>query len=304
MNLLEKFYKGSLNRTYQRLEPNYKTDIYVGYNEYGEMSLVIIEKSKFFNVKPSKFINVNISRREDNKYALSFDLLNEFYKSFYLILCRDIIQSCENVEKDLAIFTAVTRWKYWKEMFDKPSLNILDSIQIKGLIAELIELRDNMIVNWGESMAIESWMGPFLSHKDFEINNTWYEIKCVNENAFQISISSIEQLDSDRDGYLVVIKLEGTNSVNNDGFNLNQVVISILNKLISNDNIELFLSKLKKIGYQYSIEYDNYNFSFKGRKIYKVTSDFPCLRRKDIKKGIGNAKYTILLDSITNFMEG
>ncbi len=304
MNLLEKFDKGFLNKTYQRLDLNYKTDIYVGYNEHGEMSLVIIEKSKFVHVKPSKFINVNLSRREDNKYALSFDLLNEFYKPFYLILCRDIIKSCENVEKIGAIYTAITRWKYWKEMFDKPNLNILDSIQIKGLIAELIELRDNIMVNWGESIAIESWMGPLLSHKDFEINDTWYEIKCINENAIQISVSSIEQLDSDKDGYLVVIRLEGTNSVNHDAFNLNQTVISVLNKLNNNDNIELFLSKLEKIGYQYNIEYDNYNFSFKGRKIYKVTSDFPCLRRIDIKKGIGNAKYTILLDSLTHYLEG
>ena len=79
---------------------------------------------------------------------------------------------------------------------------------------------------------MESWMGPLLGHKDFEIDDTWYEVKSVNENAIQVTISSLEQLESDVNGYLVVVRLEDTSSVSGCSINLNEVVISVAEKNI------------------------------------------------------------------------
>ena len=81
MELLKKFEKGSVSHTYQRIDSEYKVNIFVGYNDDGQMSMVITENGREVPVKSSKFISAQLKRREDGKLALSFDLLDNTYKS-------------------------------------------------------------------------------------------------------------------------------------------------------------------------------------------------------------------------------
>lgn len=303
MNIEEKFAKGAATHTYQRIDPDYLVNIYLGYNDDGQMSLVITEFGKEVLVKSSKFIDVKLRKREDKRLALTFDLMDNSYKSMFLIFCKDIIVVAEKSGPEMAISGALTRWKYWKEMFGKKKNNILDKSEIKGLIGELIELRDKIMPICSETDAIQSWMGPLLGHKDFEINDTWYEVKSVSENAVQVNISSLEQLESEVDGHLVIVRLEDSSAASALSINLNAVVVSVLNKIEDPENIDLFQTRLDNMGYVADPEYDNYNFIFKGRQCYFVTSEFPRIRRKDISPSIGNAKYTIMLDGIVNFKE-
>ncbi len=50
---------------------------------------------------------------------------------------------------------------------------------------------DFFIAKYGNRKAIGLWMGLLFGHKDFEIDDTGYEIKTVNENAIQVSVNSI-----------------------------------------------------------------------------------------------------------------
>lgn len=43
MELLKKFEKGALSHTYQRIDSDYKVDIFLGYNDEGQMSMVILK---------------------------------------------------------------------------------------------------------------------------------------------------------------------------------------------------------------------------------------------------------------------
>ena len=145
MNIQEKFERGAQNHTYQRIDSEYKVNVFLGYNEDGQMSMVITEPGRESLVKSSKIIEVKLKRREDGKMALTFDLLDGTYKSMFLIFCKDMISICELAGSNMAISNALTRWKYWKEMFGKKKQNILDKSEIKGLIGELIELRDHFL---------------------------------------------------------------------------------------------------------------------------------------------------------------
>ena len=146
-------------------------------------------------------------------------------------------------------------------------------------------------------------MGPLLGHKDFEINDTWYEVKSVNENATQVIISSFEQLEADNDGHLVIVRLEETGSVVDNSINLNKIVSKIIDCIEDPDNLEMFRTKLDNVGYVADSEYDSYNFLHKSTQRYLVGDKFPRLRRGEVDPSIGNAKYTILLNGITDFME-
>jgi len=304
MNILEKFELGIISRTYQRIDSEYRVNIFLGYNDDGNMSLVITENGKDMLIKSSKIINVQLKRRADNKLALSFDLLDDTYKSLFLIFCKDIIETSEKVGNEMAISKALIRWRYWREMFGKNIKNILDKAQIQGLIGELIVLNDFILKNWDEVSAIECWMGPLLGHKDFEIKDTWYEVKSINENSILVTMSSLEQLESDSDGHLVIVRLEETNSVADSSINLNKMVISTMEKIKDPENLDAFRLKLDFLGYVYDEQYDNFNYNYKGKNSYIINSEFPRLRRSEINSSIGNVKYTIMLDGIIEFKEG
>ena len=254
-------------------------------------------------MKSTKIIDVKIKRREDKKLALSFDLLDEAYKSMFLIFCKDIIVVCEKSGPEMAISSALMRWKYWKEMFGRRKSHLLDKLEIKGLIGELFELKNFFMERFDETKAISSWMGPMLGHKDFEIDDTWYEVKAVSENATQVMISSLEQLESDIDGHLVIVRLEETSTTAKNAINLNSLVLTIVNMIEDPENLEMFRVKLDNVGYSMDVEYDAYNFLYKSTQRYTVNDEFPRLRRGSLDACIGNVKYSILLNGISAFME-
>lgn len=303
MDIEQKFEAGRSGKTYRRIDPEYTVDIFLGYNEDGHLSMVITEPGKETSVKSSKYINTTLSKRKDGKLSLSFDLLDDAYKSMFMLFCKDVIAVCERAGSSLAITNAVTRWKYWRNLFGNRKQNTLDSLTIKGLVGELIMLRDFFIDRYGEKDAVNGWMGPLLGHKDFEINDTWYEIKSISESALQVTISSLEQLSSEIEGHLMVVRLEDTSSVSSLSINLNSLVSDITSMLDDPDLLNLFITRLANVGFEPDEEYDKYNYIFKGLEIYNIREGFPLIDRKNVPEAVGNVKYTLLLNGISKFKE-
>ena len=303
MELSKKFDKGEKSHTYQRIDSDYKVNIFLGYNDDGKMSMIITENGKEERVQSSKLIDVHLKRRKDYKLALSFDLLDLAYAPMFTVFCKDMIVVCERAGKEMAISSALVRWKYWKEMFGKKRSQILDKQEIKGLMGELYVIKHRLIPEYGYKNAIKSWMGPMLGHKDFEINRTWYEVKTINDSAVQIIVSSLEQLESEIDGHLILVKVDETSENNEKALNLNKMVLQIIDVIEDPEILEEFRTKLDNIGYVADPEYEKFNFIFKGLEMYVVNDFFPRLRRGEIHNAIGNVKYTILLAGITDFRE-
>ena len=303
MNLMKKFNEGKNHKKYFRIDPDYKLDAYVGYNEEGQMSLSIIENGRIEKINSSKFIHAQLNKRNDGKLVLSFDLQDSAYISTFLVLCSDLIEMCECNGKDKAIQTAIERWNFWRDMFSNKQPDILSKKEIKGLIGELIVLSEFMIKKHGHFEAINSWMGPLLGHKDFEFGDEWIEVKSINTASNQVTISSLEQLDSQVEGKLIIVRLEDTNSSVDDAINLNSIVNEIVEDLDSSDIMQAFQMKLYSAGYAYNKLYDDINFRFEKMETYKVVDEFPRLTRGNVNLKIGNAKYTILLDGIESFKE-
>ena len=303
MNISEKFEKGFENHTYQRIDSHYKINIFLGYNDAGRMSMVITENGKVEPVSSSKFIEVQLNRRADNKLALSFDLIDSSYASMFILFCKDIIVLCESVGKELAISNALLRWKYWKELFGKKNSQSLNKQEIKGLIGELYCLKNYMIPKFGCLSAVKSWMGPMLGHKDFEIYDTWFEIKTVSDGAVQFSVSSLEQLESNDTGHLIIVRSDETSEKNVRAYNLNSMVLSIADMIEDQECLNEFKSKLENLGYYTLPEYENYNYVVKGFETYTVNNSFPAIRRKEISNAIGNAQYTIIISKLSEYKE-
>lgn len=93
-------------------------------------------------------------------------------------------------------------------MFQNISTKELSEEKEQGIYGELYFLYKYMIPKYGVEKSILSWAGPHKFNKDFSIDETWYEIKTSSVNANTIEIRSINQLDSDVDGFLTVVKVE------------------------------------------------------------------------------------------------
>ena len=292
-----KFYEVNSPNNYKRINANHPIDIYLGLNENLKKSLVIIAEGEYEEPQSSRLIVVSISKREDEKVALSFDLLdNSFDDLFY----ADILESTiESVSKNIIPFI-VTRWYDWISLFKNPNDNLLSESEIKGLIGELYFLNEYMFKKYGYEKSLNSWMGPEMSHKDFEINKEWYEIKTINDNALSVKISSLEQLDSNIVGNLVIIKVEQNNQEVENTVSLNSYVNKIKGKLPSN-LIYLFEKKLLTVKYFYNTDYNKYIYSIRSLSFYNVKDNFPKIKSDNLSRGIVKVNYEILLSEINEF---
>ena len=176
----------------------------------------------------------------------------------------------------------------------------LNENEILGLIGELLFLQNYAIKNYGGTDGLNGWSGPEPTHKDFSFNENWFEIKSINSFKNSVLISSIEQLDGDGNGYLIVYKMEKM-SPNFNGLTLNKLVKQILNTLELESEKDLFIEKLKKVGYSYNDCYDDSVYNFISLDNYIIKDKFPRLRANQLPCGIGRVQYEILLPLIETF---
>ena len=99
--------------------------------------------------------------------------------------------------------------------------DLLSEEQQRGLIGELLFLREQILNGRPLKESVAGWVGALKEHQDFSYGETWYEIKSVMEQAEKVRIPSLEQLSLERVGELVIYRLAKTSG---DGFTLNSIV--------------------------------------------------------------------------------
>ena len=303
MNLKEKFEQEKLGRTFKLYDINHKYEWYLGYSESGKKTILLINPDNNYNInfESSQYISVNIQKRKDGKIVLFFSLETDKLEEIFYKFCEDIIEFTRNVEGN--IFKEIyDRWNMWRNIFKRVNDGLLTEKQIKGLIGEILVLKNIILKNYNEEEACEYWQGPFEFHKDFEMPTTWHEVKAINESKLTITISSVEQLSSKIRGELDVVLLENTNKNAYESITLNSLVNDINNTLTNEKAKYIFNKILIMSGYSYNEKYDNYSYRVIGINRYNVEGeDFPRLNKDELKKGITKVSYDILLNEIERY---
>lgn len=291
------------NFAFKRISPSHPLDLYLGYNEYGKKTLALIIEQVDLNFQSTKLIEVKITTRQDGKKAVRFSLIDDMETDIFYRFCEDIFESTKNVIPNESLKVINNRWNRWINMFKNPHLLIMGEKEIRGLIGELVFLRDFMFNRYSIEKSIESWMGPLGSHKDIEIENTWYEIKTCYQSSKSITISSIEQLDSNINGYLCIVELENSNKYVLESITLNKLVEEITNMIADEKIKQEFIKKLTTTGYSYFEEYDNYVYFCKRINKYLVNDNFPRLKKQELPKEIATVSYELLIPNLKEFLE-
>lgn len=289
--------------SFKRVSPTHPLDLYLGFNEIGKKTLALITENVDMIFQSTKLIEVKIATRQDGKKAVRFSLLDDTETDIFYKFCEDIIESTKNANQLDSLKIINVRWNRWLNMFKNPRSLIMGEKEIRGLIGELVFLRDYLFKKYTIEKSIESWMGPESSHKDVEIDDTWYEIKTCYQSSKSVTISSVEQLDANSTGHLCIVELENSNRYVTGNLSLNKLIEQINDMILDTELQNIFLKKVSNVGYSYFEEYDNYIYFCKSIKKYLVNDEFPRLRKQDLPKEIATASYELLIPNLKEFLE-
>lgn len=298
--IIDLFDKNNARGAYSLFDSTHPLKIYLGTNNEGLRSLTVVSNSNRVEVFSSKIIDVGYEQYSDNDLSLSFNLLDDRFAEFFYSFCEDVIKNTYSAQESDGFLPVVERYEAWQKFF-KRNNNFLSESEIKGLIGELLFIRHYMLPNYGEDRTIAAYIGIEGGHKDFELGETWYEIKAVHNGSNSVNISSLEQLDSDRDGHLEVVVLDD-GAQSEISVNLN-ILASDISSMFSGDNLRKFNDKLLEKGYVPNDYYNTYSYIPVSATGYLVKNDFPKLKKEALPDGILSAKYELSLLAIKDYKE-
>ena len=285
-----------------KLAVDHPLEWYVYYTTMGYKSIVIVTQKPMKKLNSSLSIDVESNQRKDKKYATSFNLIENKQEEVFIAMILDIISFSKVEMENLAIQKVVFRYNQWLKLLNHKNEAILGCNEQKGLLAELMFLKEKIESGMPIATAIAGWIGPEGGDQDFVYSSSWYEIKSTGTASTEISISSVEQLDRDDEGELIIYRIDKCAPEQPKAYTLYGLVYILIDLISSHgESSDELRSKLLAAGYIDLKEYDNQYFNITSKKTYYVNDRFPRIRRKDISIEITNLEYQINIPSIKVF---
>lgn len=286
-----------------RVDSLHPLDFFIGIDNEKQPQLMLVSSFQPQLIMQSRAINVTIGKRHDDRWAICFILNEKSVKEEFFKLCWDLFESSKNFGKTKDdINSVLTRFIKWQRLMALGHDGLLSSSSIKGLLGELLFLEKYALDANDMYTAVQGWTGPEKTDRDFVYSDKWYEIKAVDPGASEVSISSVEQLDTDDEGRLIIFLLEKTSSTEKGALTLT-TQIDIIRTLIHENPaaLKIFEDKLLDAGYIDRTEYNDIAYALRAVRQYTVNESFPRLRRGSISKEIQKATYTLSIASIAKW---
>lgn len=283
------------------VEGMYDINLFLGLNENGQKTIKLRDNFVPQKIQGTNCLNV-VQFKNPDYATLQISLIDDSFSEMFYLFCDDLIKSLMEKEKtnDTPYDLIVFRFLKWKKMFVNAKCDYLTEPQIMGLIGEILFLKLKLFDKYGKTKALLGWSGQELTHKDFSFDNIWYEVKTINKNSTTVKISSIEQLDSELPGYLVIVTLEKMSQAFR-GITLNSLVKEVMESLDENDK-DVFINQISQQGYVISEFYDKFVYALIDINNYQVGESFPRLKRNEVNKNIIKAQYDLSLLGIKKFI--
>lgn len=271
--------------------------MYLNINSDGNKELLVPTEKTIASFRPTEAIGIK-NYKQGNRHFFAIELLNDRLTKEYVCLCFDLIEASRPFESEKqARQKLFDVFEKWYALWNSARSGILPIHEIRGLMGEIKYIIDELNKGEPESRLIPSWTIHQDASRDFVFDDTWDEIKTIKTSGDTVTISSLEQLEHDSDGRLIVYRLDRVDEKGDNSYTLNSIIEELKNQLSIQYETELFRKLLIK-GYSYSEAYDSFEFRFTKKSIYKVDASFPIISRSSISDAICSAKYEILLNRI------
>jgi hypothetical protein len=305
------------NKTPGFIKQLYDSDMYANlyatYRYPNDVYGIAISFSKELRVDISTFASMkelSISLIEDssmqNHNMLSIQLNDSNNMFVFAVLCEDLISSILGITDQMQLLKAIlNQLERWRNLFDSARSKTLSESEQLGLFGELSFLSSllNSVPNKRYEM-LHTWMGVEKASKDFQGKEWAVEVKATLGKKDIVAINGETQLDNEIFKYLFLCHytIERNNTY---GTTLPELIDTMMSSL-QDDQISLayFKMRLAIAGYHPDdrSNYEYRHYTIKKRDVYNVTKDFPRIVKEDLKKGVCNVTYSVLLDTCDSFL--
>lgn len=224
------------------------------------------------------------------------------WEMFY-VLCQDLIQATDQTGSPRTLMDALmVRLMRWQRLLSRGPRRILDDHVIRGLIGELLFLRNDLLPRF-HARAVEYWQGPDRLPQDFVVGGHLFEIKThLVGDSPKIVIASPSQLwSAGAPLFLFVIPLAHCNRNTSGAVTLPNLVEELTRQLTGTPQLETFEARLADFGYVPFPEYSDANYAPGPGSSYEVRDGFPRVIPGAIPDGVEEVRYAIRLDACEAF---
>lgn len=290
-----------------QIDTQHPLEWHLGYQSISQKTLLLVCTADIGTIESSKSMAVTLRKREtDNRWTLSLELLREEQEGVFSILCSDIIEHSRTApnEKE-ALALVISRYKQWSRLLESQRSGLMDENRRKGLLGELLFLFERLEEGKSVLTVIQGWVGADGADQDFIYKDGWHEVKSVGAASTSVTVSSLEQLDCDDEGELVIMRIDKAAPDKAGALSLNDAVRQISSKLAdASDAMDLFRSKLNAYGYIDLREYSEQKYYYSGSQRYSVNDTFPKLLRRKVPPQVETVNYELSLPSLVDWLKG
>lgn len=234
--------------------------------------------------------------------ALVISLKENSQTELFETLCHDVISAGEAATTlESSLHRVIQRTYRWYHLLKGGLRSGMTIEEQRGLIGELYFL-SILVKELGPEKAIESWLGPFGSSKDFEFIDTCIEVKTRRVAAKpNVTISSEDQLADVENSRVFLNVISVSSEISNKGKSLHDYVISISNLIKCSESATLqWEEAIYASGYDPDHDYEERCWVVNETKLYEITETFPRIV-PPIPNGIKNVKYSLSLEACIEY---
>lgn len=288
---------------YLRVSATHFLDLFVGVED-GKRALLLICDREPGEAPTMEALTVYRRKREDERWAFLVSLERKNLGGLFSYLAEDLVHSTEN-ERDCvrAAACVVERLKWWTRLLSRARSGLLGEMELRGLVGELIFLRECAIPALGASAAVDGWVGQFDAPRDFRYADVDVEVKTHSRDSADIRISSAEQLDpAGVPIVLATIELDLVQADTAGSFSVDALVKHVRAACEPEANaVEGLDQRLWAAGYVPDPHYEKVYFRNSGPVLHLCGDGFPRLIRSELPAGITKCSYEIALAAMRGF---
>ncbi len=286
---------------HMRVDESHPLELYAEFEQPDRPGLVLFCSTKPPEAASLRAVLIEQGRRDDGKWSLRLSLVEPELESVFAGLCRDIVAFTRSgIPEEAAAIALLGRVSRWRALLEREQQG-LSSSALRGLMAELLVLEQDVLPRMSELEAVRSWMGPFGTAQDFVLpGGERIEVKSVRHDASEVQINGLDQLDPAGDILrFVVMRMLDTARGSEGAESAPDIVARLGNRLAGHSLAKSeFENRLLMAGWHEHPSHAETVVKVTAIDEFLVDASFPRLIRSEVPAGIVDVNYTVSLPAI------
>lgn len=282
-----------------RVDATHPCNLYAGLDEDGRPGLQLVTDAPLPIAPRMSAVETKTGQRQDGLWFLGVWLSVPSLRSPFAQLCQDLVDATRGASPEGAGVFMLARLARWRQLLEGSRAISLN--ELRGLFGELVVLQ-HCLGRWPIPDVVEAWNGPLGAPQDFALPSLLLEVKTTRPGSPTVHIASLDQLDGQPPMQLGVVFLE---EVGPDGTGQSvAALVDQIRQLVASGSPTALLefdARLTAAGYRDDDQLVQTLFRCDGVTYFQVPREFPAIRRGEVRQGVDEASYDVLLATCRPF---